>query len=152
MAKHILTQQGQQQLKDELEDLQKNIRPETLRQMREARELGDLRENGAYHAARNKLAMVQGRIDELEQILQNSTLQNQSGKVGVVQVGSSVSIIVNEMERTFMLVSEHEADLDKGKVSVESPLGQVLLGASIGQKVEFNAPVGKVTYEIKSVV
>ncbi len=152
MAKHILTQQGQQQLKDELEELQKNIRPETLRQMREARELGDLKENGAYHAARNKLAMVQGRIDDLEQILQNSTLQNQASVAGIVQVGSSISITVNGMERTFMLVSEHEADLDKDKVSVESPLGQVLLGASIGQKVEFEAPAGKVIYEIKTVV
>lgn len=149
--KHLLSQDGLDKLQKEYDRLTKHDRPDVLRQMNEARVLGDLRENEAYHSARHKIAMIQGRIDELEQILNNATVSVTGVADGVITLGSVVEVEVNGNTITFTIVSEHEADVSSGRISTVSPIGVALLGAKVGDVVEFQAPFGLAKYLVKSV-
>ena len=145
-----LTQQGFEELQSEL-DLLKSKEPAAVDRITKAREFGDLTENSEYHAAREDLALIQGRIDELEDLLARSKIINTTASNGTVELGCQVTVAHDGMHTTFVIVGEYEADPMKKKISHDSPLGRALLGRKVGEKVEFEAPVGKVIYTVKKI-
>lgn len=145
-----LTQQGYDELQQELEKL-KAKEPKAVERVTKAREFGDLSENSEYHAAREDLALIQGRVEELEDLLARAKVIKSVGKVGSVKLGSTVTVYNADHEATYVLVGEYEADPLQKKISHDSPLGQALIGKKIGDTVEYEAPVGKVVYTIKHI-
>jgi transcription elongation factor GreA len=95
--------------------------------------------------------MIQGRIEELEDLLARSVLIKKAKKNGTVGLGSQVTVKYNGSETTYSIVGEYEADPMKQKISADSPLGKALLGKKVDEHVEFEAPVGKVVYTIKTI-
>jgi transcription elongation factor GreA len=145
-----LTQEGFAELQTEYENL-KVKEPRAVNRVAKAREFGDLSENSEYHAAREDLALIQGRLEELEDLLARAVVLKNASKKGVVDLGCKVTVLHDGSEVTFILVGDYEADPQKRKISHESPLGQALIGKKVGEKVEFEAPVGKVIYTIKEI-
>jgi len=143
----VMTKEGLNHLKDELIGLTSNKRPEAVKRLADARDLGDLSENSEYAAAKQDLAFIDGRIAELEDIIHAAKVITSHSK-GQVDVGCTVTIHVNGKEDVFSLVGEWEADPMQKKISHESPLGKALMGKKVGDKVEVEAPAGKVLYKI----
>jgi len=154
-AKKIyLTQEGLEELKKEYEELAKVKRPRVVERLTEARNQGDLSENAEYVAAREELAFIDGRVDELEDILKGAQVikENLAGQSsGSVSLGSEVTVTVNGKKEVYRVVGEWEADPVDRKISHESPLGKALIGKKIGENVEVEAPAGKIMYTIISV-
>jgi transcription elongation factor GreA len=148
--KIYLTKEGLEELKKEHGELTKSRRPEVVQRLSEARDQGDLSENAEYHAAREELSFIDGRIDELEELLKQVVLIEDS-KSGTVALGSKVTLKVNGKDEEYALVGEWEADPKARKISHESPLGKALMGRAIGEQVEVTAPAGKLTYTVVSV-
>lgn len=151
--KIYLTKEGIAQLKKEIADLSSVRRPEVLSRVSQARDQGDLSENAEYVAAREELSFIDGRIDELEELLKQAVLIRDAGKSSthIVKLGSKVTLNIKGKKEEFMLVGEWEADPKERKISHESPLGKALLGRKVGEKVEVEAPAGKITYSITSI-
>ena len=143
----VMTKEGLNHLKDELIGLTSNKRPEAVKRLADARDLGDLSENSEYAAAKQDLAFIDGRIAELEDIIHAAKVITSHSK-GQVDVGCTVTIHVNGKEDVFSLVGEWEADPMQKKIARESPLGKALMGKKVGDKVEVEAPAGKVLYKI----
>ena len=148
--KIYLTKEGLEELKKEYEELTKVKRPEVLERLSSARNQGDLSENAEYTAARDELSFVDGRIDELEELLKQVSLIEDTGK-GSVALGSKVTLKVGQKEDIYTVVGEWEADPAEKKISHESPLGKALIGKAKGDQVEVDAPAGKVLYTVVSV-
>src|SRR5690349_13837610 len=144
-AKKIyLTKEGLETLKKEHTDLLKKKRPEVLEAMSQARNQGDLAENAEYHAAKEELSFIDGRIDELEETLKQVVVIEElsvkpKGKK-TVALGSKVTVSINGKKHIYTLVGEWEADPENHKISHESPIGKALMGKSIGEKIEVDAP------------
>ncbi|PIR80199.1 MAG: transcription elongation factor GreA [Candidatus Levybacteria bacterium CG10_big_fil_rev_8_21_14_0_10_35_13] len=152
--KIYLTKEGLAELKKEHEELTKEKRPLILERVSQARSMGDLSENAEYVAAREELSFIDGRIDELEELLNQAVLISETHSKGgnsVVKLGSKVQVNVKGKKEEFTVVGEWEADPHEKKISHESPLGKALLGKKVGEKVEVEAPAGKVSYSIVSV-
>lgn len=149
--KIYLTKEGLGELKKEFEELSKIKRPDILTRVSQARDLGDLSENAEYSAAREELSFIDGRIDELEELLRQAVLISSSKSGGSVKLGSTVTVHVGGKKEEFKVVGEWEADPKEKKISHESPLGKALIGKKTGDKVEVEAPAGKVLYSIVSV-
>lgn len=147
----ILTQTGYDGLKLELDTLTRDKLPAAIKRVAKAREFGDLSENSEYHAAREDHAWIQGRIEELEDILGRAQVANGPKKGDEVNIGCTVSLEINGATHQFSIVGEWEADPAQKKISHQSPLGQALVGKKVGEKVEVEAPAGKVIYTIKSI-
>lgn len=143
----FLTKEGLEQLKKELKELSEVKRPANIRKIKEAREMGDISENSTYDAAREEQAFVEGRIDELEEIIKNAKVLKDTPK-DTVAVGCRVMVHIDGNDEEFHIVGAPEADPTKRKISHESPLGQALLGKKVGDKIEVEAPVGKLIYTI----
>jgi len=153
-AKKIyLTRGGLEDLKKEFEELSKVKRPEVLTRVSQARDMGDLSENAEYVAAREELSFIDGRIDELEELLRQAILIDGDHKNSnkIVKLGSTVTLTVKGKKEIFTVVGEWEADPKEKKISHESPLGKALIGKKVGEKVEVEAPAGKISYSILSV-
>lgn len=146
----LLTAQGHKELLEELEDIKANKLPAIIDRVARAREFGDLSENAEYHAARDDHAWIQGRLEELEAILSQAQIVTE-GTNGHINIGSSVIVDVNGSEHEFHIVGEWEADPSAKKISHESPLGKALVGRKAGEKVEVDAPAGKIIYHVKAV-
>ncbi len=149
---NFITKEGLEELKKELEDLTTNVRPEVINAIKDARALGDLSENAEYHAARDKQAVVEGRIRELEYLIENSTIIKE-GKSNTVSVGSTVEIKYvddNEIEE-YKIVGSTEADPFENKISNESPIAQVILGKKVGDVVSVVSPNGSYDVEVISI-
>lgn len=146
----LLTSEGLENLKKELDELKKVKLPEVMARVAKARDDGDLSENAAYQFGRQEAEFLEGRIDELEEILKNSSLivQNGNGKKGTVELGCKVTVATANGKAEFHVVGEWEAKPAERKISGSSPLGKALLGKKIGEKVEVEAPAGKVIYSI----
>jgi len=145
----LITKGGLEKLKRELEELVKVKRPKAVSRLASAKSQGDLSENSEYSAAMEELAFIDGRIDELEEIVrQAKTITPARGNKYTVDVGSTVSVKLNGKTVEFHIVGEWEADPEKRKISHSSPLGKALMGKKKGEKVEVEAPVGKVLYTI----
>lgn len=152
--KIYLTKEGLEDLKKEQQELTKKRRPEIVERVAAARNQGDLSENAEYVAARDELSFIDGRIDELEELLKQVILIQKDGRATdkkKIVLGSQVTLHIGRKQETFTLVGEWEADPTEKKISHESPLGKALLGKQVGEKVEVDAPAGKVLYTIVSV-
>lgn len=147
-----MTPLGYRQLVDELSQLEKTGLPEAIERVAKAREFGDLSENAEYHSAKEDLSALEGRIEELKDIITRVTVVDlkKSGEEEV-NIGSVVHVEVNGKQHEFSIVGEWEADPATRKISHESPLGKSLMGKKVGDSVEVEAPAGKVIYVIKSV-
>ncbi len=145
----LLTIEGQEELKKELDEL-KNVKfPAVIDRVSKAREDGDLSENSAYIAGKQEQEFLQGRIEELEEILKNASLIKKATTGNKsVDVGSKVTVSVNGKNHTFTVVGDWEANPVEKKISGNSPLGQALMGRAVGDKTEVEAPAGKVIYTI----
>jgi transcription elongation factor GreA len=150
-VKIILTKDGLEELKNELKNLIDVKRPEVVQKISLARDMGDLSENAAYVSARDEQAFVEGRIAELEEIIKNAVVASSIHSKGIVSVGCKIRVHVDGVEQEFCLVGGPEADPKDKKISHESPLGKALMGKKIGDKVEIDAPMGKLVYTILSV-
>ncbi len=147
-----MTPLGYRQLVDELKLLEKVSLAEGIDRVAKAREFGDLSENAEYHSAKEDLAALEGRIEELRDIITRVNVVDLK-KAGEeeVGIGSVVSVEVNGGQHEFSIVGEWEADPAAKKISHESPLGKALLGKKVGEAIEVDAPAGKVVYTIKGV-
>lgn len=146
-----MTQSGLDEIKEELAKL-KAKEPQAVDRVTKAREFGDLSENSEYHAAREDLAFIQGRIEELEEMIARVQVVTASSTSGnKVDIGCQVTVDANGQEHTYTIVGEFEADPMKKKISHDSPLGRALMGKKKGEVVEFEAPVGKVSYTVKHI-
>jgi transcription elongation factor GreA len=115
--------------------------------------MGDLSENAEYVAAREELSFIDGRIDELEELIKQAVPIQESHTKGnhVVKLGSTVTVHIKGKKEVFTVVGEWEADPKDKKISHESPLGKALIGKKVGEKVEVEAPAGQLAYTIVSV-
>jgi transcription elongation factor GreA len=145
----VLTKEGLEKLKNEMANLVDIKRPEIAKRIQDAREMGDISENSEYDAAKQEQAFIEGRISEIDDILKNAKVTD-SGKVhkDSVDVGAKVTVHIDSGDDTFYIVGAPEADPMAKKISHESPLGSALMGKKVGEKIEVEAPVGKLTYTI----
>lgn len=147
--KIYLTKEGLAELKKEYDELINIKRPDVLSRVSQARNMGDLTENAEYVASREELSFIDGRIDELEELLKDAVIIRDSRSSNhAVKLGSTVTLHAKGKKETFTVVGEWEADPKEKKISHESPLGKVLIGKKVGEKVEVEAPAGKLTYLI----
>lgn len=151
--KIFVTKEGLEELKQEYHQLLDVKRSEVVERVSAARAMGDLAENSEYTAAREELSLIDGRIEELAEIIKHANVIEEE-RVGsqVVQLGSKVILVVNGKKEEFTLVGEWEADPHEKKISHESPLGKALIGKGVGEKIEVEAPAGKIHYTIESLV
>lgn len=148
MSKIQLTQKGFDDLKIEHQDLINNKKPKAIERLGKARSMGDLAENSEYTAAKEELAFVEGRVHEIEGIINNAEVVENNNTSDLVQVGSSVTVETNGKNELFQIVGEFEADPMNKKLSQNSPIGQALVNKKVGDLVEVNIPAGKVQYKI----
>lgn len=149
-GKIVLTKDGLAELKREHEELVAVKRPEAVTRLAAARELGDLSENSEYAAAKTDLSFIDGRILELEEIMHSAKVITSHGR-SHVDVGCKVTLTINGKKEMFMLVGEWEADPKDKKISHESPLGKALMGKKVGEKIDVEAPAGKISYKIVNI-
>lgn len=152
MEKMQISKEGREKLESELDYLIHVARPENLEQLTAARAQGDLSENADYDAARNKQAEIEGRIAEIQHILDNSEVSNvKKSKKQVVQFGSKVTIVdlseEDEVETTYDIVNTIESNIMENKISVDTPLVKALLGHGVGETVSVKTP--EIIYEVK---
>ena len=153
MEKIPMTRAGFDTLDEELRALKTVERPAVIRAIAEAREHGDLSENAEYHAAREKQSFIEGRIKELESILSLADVIDPSKLSGPVKFGATVTLVDEdtEEERTYTIVGEVEADLERGLLNMKSPLARALIGKDEGDSVEVKTPGGQRSYEVLSI-
>ncbi|MGK0406844.1 MAG: transcription elongation factor GreA [Roseivirga sp.] len=151
MAINYYSPEGLIRLRKELEHMKSVERPRISNQIADARDKGDLSENAEYDAAKEAQGLLEMKISKLETGLSEARLLDVS-KVDTskVMVLSTVKIknTKNGAQMTYMLVSENEADLKGGKISINSPIGKGLVGKKVGDSVEITTPVGLMTFEI----
>ena len=146
-----LTEEGLQKLKAELDQLRNIERPAISRQIAEARDKGDLSENAEYEAAKEAQAMLEMKISRLEESLANSRILDESMiDISRVQILNKVKIKnkANNSVMEYFIVSETEANVKAGKISVNTPIAKGLLGKKVGDEVEILVPSGKINLEI----
>lgn len=146
-----LTKTGLEALKNELANLENNKRPKLVDRLSNARSQGDLAENSDYTNAKEELEFLDGRIEELDQVLKTAVVVNGKRTSSGVCVGTKVTVKVNGQKLNYEIVGEWEADPINKKISPESPLGQALVGRKVGDKTEVQAPAGKLIYEILAI-
>jgi len=146
-----LTKEGHAEISSELKKLKDIKLPQAIERVSRARDFGDLSENAEYHSAREDLSFIEGRIEELEAILQRAILISDKSKAKSVKLGSRVTVNAAGKKHTFTVVGEWEADPTNKKISHESPLGKALVGKKTGDKVKINAPAGKIHYQITKI-
>jgi transcription elongation factor GreA len=151
MEEQLITKEGYDKLKNELENLLKVKRPEIAKRIETAKELGDLSENAEYHEAKDAQAFNDGRIIELQNTLKNVRIVDSNGSKNEVSMGSTVEIEFNGEKREFKIVSFNEAEPSEGLISNESPLGVAFLERKKGDEVEVNTPKGVIKYKILNI-
>jgi transcription elongation factor GreA len=153
MEKIPMTRAGHAALDAELKALKSVERPAVIRAIAEAREHGDLSENAEYHAARERQSFVEGRIQELEAILARAEVVDVSKLSGAIKFGATVELLDEETDetRTYQIVGEAEADIERGLLNIRSPLARALIGKEEGDSVEVNTPGGVRGYEVLGV-
>ncbi|WP_066808616.1 transcription elongation factor GreA [Frigidibacter mobilis] len=153
MEKIPMTRAGFDALDTELRTLKSVERPAVIKAIAEAREHGDLSENAEYHAAREKQSFVEGRVKELESILGRAEVIDPTRLSGTIKFGATVTLIDEDTkeERTYQIVGEPEADIERGMLNIRSPLARALIGKDEGDSVEVRTPGGEKSYEIVSI-
>ncbi|OGM12991.1 hypothetical protein A3A76_01370 [Candidatus Woesebacteria bacterium RIFCSPLOWO2_01_FULL_39_23] len=143
------TKVGLATLEKELDELLNVKRPKLVDRLSNARLQGDLAENSDYQNAKDELEFLDGRLNELQAVLKNAVVA-ESNNGGGVSVGTKVTLKVGGTTHIYDIVGDWEADPVNKKISHTSPLGVALVGKRVGDKVEVEAPAGKITYEILS--
>lgn len=145
-----MTRAGHTALETELKALKTEERPAVIQAIAEARELGDLKENAEYHSAREKQGFIEGRIQEIEAIISLSEVIDPTTLAGSVKFGATVKLVDEDTdeEKTWQIVGEHEANIEKGLLNIKSPIARALIGKDEGDSVEVRTPGGEKSYEI----
>jgi transcription elongation factor GreA len=154
MDKLPMTVRGFELLKQELIHLKTVERPAVIKAIADARALGDLSENAEYHAAREKQGFIEGRITEIEsKIARAEVIDVSKLKGSSVKFGAIVKLYDEETdeEQTYQITGMDEADVEKGLLSVSSPLARAVIGKEVGDTVEVKTPSGHKSYEILSI-
>lgn len=146
-----MTAEGKEKLEQELEDLRLKRRPEVIKRIKIARSYGDLSENSEYESAKDEQAFVEGRISQIENMLQYAVIiDNDDVAADEVSMGRSVTFkeLPDEEPETYTIVGESESDPLSSKISNESPMAKGLLGHKVGEKVDIDIPSGIMHVEI----
>ena len=155
MQREPMTIQSAEALKEELHELKTVKRPQVSNDIAEARAHGDLKENAEYHAAREQQGFIEGRIMEIESKLSNAQIIDVTKITnnGKVIFGATVHLtnVETEEQVVYRIVGQDEADLNKGLISVSSPVARAIIGKEEGDDVEVIAPSGEIAYEISAV-
>lgn len=154
MERFPITRAGFDRMETELKDLKFRQRPEVIEAIAEARAHGDLKENAEYKAAKEKQSFIEGRIQELEIKISMAEIINPAEFKGKqVKFGATVTLedLETEVKKKYQIVSEYEADLDKGLIAYVSPVAKALIGKSEGDVAEVHTPKGLVEYDILKV-
>ncbi|WP_172329281.1 transcription elongation factor GreA [Mangrovicoccus sp. HB161399] len=153
MEKIPMTPAGYARLDEELKQLKSVERPAIIKAIAEAREHGDLSENAEYHSAREKQSFIEGRIKEVEAILGRSDIIDPKKLSGTIKFGATVDLVDEDTdeEKSYQIVGEPEADIERGKLNMKSPLARALIGKDIGDSVEVHTPGGGKSYEILAI-
>ncbi|MDR0732523.1 MAG: transcription elongation factor GreA [Dysgonamonadaceae bacterium] len=151
MAVHYLTKEGYDKLLEEVNYLETERRPAISKQIAEARDKGDLSENAEYDAAKEAQGILEAKISRLKTLISNARLIDESQiSTDSVQILNKVTIrnTKNNQKMAYTLVSESEADLKQGKIAIDTPVGQGLLGKKVGDIVDIKVPNGVLNVEI----
>ncbi|SRR3989339_846314 len=149
--KHYVTKDGLEKIKIELDDLKMNKRPETVLRIESAKELGDLSENAEYQTAKEDLAFIDGRINQLVETLNDAVIIEKDHSNDMINIGSGFVAKGSDKEIKYRIVGSNEADPTQGMISNESPIGQAFLGKKVGDDVEVKTPNGAMHYKIISI-
>ncbi len=149
----LLTKEGKEELEKRLQYLKVEKRAEITERIKTAREFGDLSENAEYDAAKNEQAMIEGEILEIENQLKYAVIIKDSIKKDTVSLGSTVDFIDGDTNElcTYEIVGTTEADVESGRISNESPVGNALLGHKVGDVVNVSSPSGTMTLTVKKI-
>ena len=153
MEKIPLTIKGFKKLDAELKVLKSERRPAVIRAIAEAREHGDLSENAEYHAAREEQSHIEGRVKELEGIIGLADVIDVTKMSGTIKFGATVELVDEDtdVEVTYQIVGEPEADIEANLLNLKSPLARALIGKEECDSVEVRTPGGGKSYEILSI-
>ena len=153
MSRPPMTSTGAEVLRAELKELKTVIRPRIVEAIATAREHGDLSENAEYHAAREEQSHIEGRVKELESIISLADVIDVTKLSGTVKFGATVEIVDEDtdVEKTYQIVGEPEADIEANLLNLKSPLARALIGKEEGDSVEVRTPGGGKSYEILSI-
>ncbi len=154
MEKFQITKQGYEKLKAEIDNLKNVERPNIIKQIAAARELGDLRENAEYHSAKDKQGFIEAQIADLEDKFSRAEVIDISQLSGdKIKFGATVKLenLDNEKIVSYKIVSEFEANIDDGLISAVSPVARALFGKEVGDEVEIKTPGGVINYEVLEV-
>lgn len=155
MNKVPMTVQGAERLREELNELKTVARPKVIEAIAEARAHGDLKENAEYHAAREQQGFIEGRIQDIEGKLSNAQIIDigQMSNQGKVIFGATLTLLnlETEVEVTYQIVGEDEADIKAGKISCLSPMARAMMGKSLDDEVVVSTPAGMTEYQIVKV-
>ena len=145
-----MTRAGHTKLETELKALKSVERPAIIRAIAEAREHGDLSENAEYHSAREKQSFIEGRIKELEGIIGLAEVIDPRTLSGSIKFGATVTLVDEDTdeEKTWQIVGEQEANIEKGLLNIRSPIARALIGKEEGDSVEVRTPGGDKAYEV----
>jgi transcription elongation factor GreA len=150
-----ITKEGLQKIEEELHYLESVRRTEVADKIRQAKELASTQNNAEYEDAKNEQAMVEGRIQQLQVLIQNAEIIDEDGahKSKIVTLGSTVKVRSSDGGKTqeYTIVGPAEADPREGKISNESPVGRALMGKKVNEEVDVNAPKGVVTLKITKI-
>ncbi len=147
----VLTEEGLAKVKNELAEL-KVRRKEIIERIQTAKEFGDLSENAEYDDARNEQSFVEGRIQELDEMVKQAKIVTKPTKQGdKITVGTTVTVECEGDKETYELVGINESDPTNGKISIESPIGKAIMGAKKGETVLVTTPGGKLEYKVISI-
>lgn len=145
------TEEGLKKLQDEIHYLKTKERANITRQIAEARDKGDLSENAEYDAAREAQGLLEARIAKLEDTLANARLVD-SSQVDTSKVSILTKVKIKNLKNSqvvqYTLVTQSEANLKEGKISIDSPIGKGLMGKKVGDKVDITVPAGNIPFEI----
>jgi transcription elongation factor GreA len=151
MDKFQITVEGYKKLKAQLEKLKNEDRPNIIKQIATARELGDLRENSEYHSAKDRQGFIEAQIADYEDKFIRAEVVD-IGKIisDKIKFGATVTLenLDNQKKIKYKIVSEFESNIDEGLISINSPVARALIGKEVGDDVEINTPGGEVNYEI----
>jgi transcription elongation factor GreA len=154
MEEFLITVQGFEKLKLEIDNLKDIERPKVINQISEARDLGDLKENAEYHSAKEKQAMIEARISDLTNKLSRAKVIDKNQlTTEKVTFGINVELenLDNENIVTYKIVSEYESDIDLGYISDKSPIARALIGKKNGDELEIRTPGGLKEYKINNI-
>jgi transcription elongation factor GreA len=154
MSVQYVTKETLEKLQAELQKMKSVDRPAAARAIAEAREKGDLKENAEYDAAKEAQGILEAKIKQLEGVIANARILNEkdidTSKVAILTKVTVTNLTTNK-KLTYQIVSEKEADLKIGKISVTSPIGKGLLGKVVGEEAEVIVPAGKIKFRIEEI-